>query len=277
MSTELISWQSAVSSRTEFANLSYAECKMLVRPTWYHNFKSTLDFFLALVLAIPALPVIFVAAMLVKLTSRGPAFYSQLRVGLNGRPYTIYKLRSMRHNCELESGPCWSKDGDPRITRIGKFLRAAHIDELPQLLNVLRGEMSLVGPRPERPEFVPQLRQQIPLYQARLIVRPGVTGLAQVQLPADTDLESVRRKFAYDLHYIANAGLWMDIRLMLATAVKMVAMPYWMIAKVVRLPYWETVAESYRSLTEEAPVFESPEPCVRPRSDDAVNLDMLTA
>ena len=140
-----------------------------------------------------AAPFIFVAALLVKLTSRGPAFYSQVRLGLDGRPFYIRKLRTMYHNCERLSGPCWSTANDCRITPVGRFLRRSHIDELPQLWNVLCGEMSLVGPRPERPELIPTLARSIPGYRHRLEVRPGVTGLAQIQLPPDTDLDSVRR------------------------------------------------------------------------------------
>ena len=137
-----------------------------------------------------------------KLTSPGPAFYTQTRVGQGGRPFTIYKLRTMIHNCESLTGPRWCMPGDPRVTPAGWLLRVTHLDELPQLLNVLRGEMSLVGPRPERPEFLPQLERALPAYRQRLVVRPGVTGLAQVKLPADTDLDSVRRKLAHDLYYI---------------------------------------------------------------------------
>ena len=138
-----------------------------------------------------------VAAIVVKLTSRGPAFYTQIRLGQDGRAYAIYKLRTMTHDCEKLSGPQWSKKGDCRVTAVGRLLRRSHLDELPQLWNVLRGEMSLIGPRPERPEFVPRLERSLPHYRARLHVRPGVTGLAQVQLPPDTDLGSVRRKLAY--------------------------------------------------------------------------------
>ena len=143
--------------------------------------------------------------------------YCQIRLGLNGRRFTIYKIRSMYHDCERVTGPRWSMPGDKRVTWIGKLLRATHIDELPQLWNIIRGDMSLVGPRPERPEIVVTLELAIPCYQHRLQVRPGVTGLAQVQLPPDTDLESVRRKVAYDLYYIEHSSLWLDIRLIVAT------------------------------------------------------------
>ena len=131
----------------------------------------------------------------------------------DGRPFTLFKIRTMAHDCEKASGARWSTPGDPRITRVGAFLRKTHLDELPQLWNVLRGDMSLVGPRPERPEFTPLLEQVVPHYRDRLAVRPGVTGLAQVQLPADTDLDSVRRKLAYDLYYIRHLNGWLDLRL----------------------------------------------------------------
>src|SRR5262249_46262461 len=139
---------------------------------------------------------------------------------------TIYKIRSMYQNAESDGGARWCKLGDPRITPVGRVLRKTHIDELPQLWNVLRGEMSLVGPRPERPEFVPQLEQAIPRYRARLRVRTGLTGLAQVQLPPDSDLASVRRKLAYDLYYVERGGLWLDVRLLFCTAFHLLNLPH---------------------------------------------------
>ena len=128
-----------------------------------------------------------------------------------GQEFVIYKIRTMIHNCESLSGPRWTIPGDPRVTPIGWLLRCTHIDELPQLLNVLRGEMSLIGPRPERPEFVAQLEKTIPGYRNRHIVLPGITGLAQVQLSPDTDIDSVHRKLLYDLHFVGNLGLWLDL------------------------------------------------------------------
>jgi lipopolysaccharide/colanic/teichoic acid biosynthesis glycosyltransferase len=184
---------------------------------WYPPLKSALDRLLALVLLVPATPLILLSALLVRLTSRGPAFYTQVRVGLGGRPFTIFKLRTMIHKAESLTGPRWSLPGDPRVTRLGAFLRVTHLDELPQLLNVLRGDMSLIGPRPERPEFLPELEQSLPGYRKRLSVRPGVTGLAQVQLPADSDVSGVGRKLAYDLYYIRQLSPWLDLRLLLCT------------------------------------------------------------
>jgi lipopolysaccharide/colanic/teichoic acid biosynthesis glycosyltransferase len=191
-----------------------------IRPpaTWYSSVKTAGDFALALVLTVVALPVMGACALAVKLSSRGPAFYTQTRVGLGGKLFTIYKLRTMIHNCESLTGPRWCVPGDPRVTRLGWFLRVSHLDELPQLLNVLRGEMSLVGPRPERPEFLPELERSLPAYRQRLLVRPGVTGLAQVKLPPDTDIDSVRRKLAHDLYYVERLSLWLDLRLLAGTA-----------------------------------------------------------
>jgi lipopolysaccharide/colanic/teichoic acid biosynthesis glycosyltransferase len=142
----------------------------------------------------------------------------------------------MYHNCEWRSGPLWSQVGDPRVTSLGRFLRRTHLDELPQLWNVLKGEMSLVGPRPERPEYVPALSQAIPHYRERLNVRPGVTGLAQVQLPPDTNLNDVRRKLDYDLYYLQHLGLWLDLRILLATAGKVLGVPFRLTGAVLCLP-----------------------------------------
>jgi lipopolysaccharide/colanic/teichoic acid biosynthesis glycosyltransferase len=131
--------------------------------------------------------------------------------------------------------------GDPRVTRVGWFLRATHLDELPQLLNVLRGEMSLIGPRPERPEFLPELEHALPAYRQRLLVRPGVTGLAQVQQPADTDLDSVRRKLAYDLYYVQRLGPWLDLRLLFATVLYAARVSFDRVARIAGLPRAEHV------------------------------------
>jgi lipopolysaccharide/colanic/teichoic acid biosynthesis glycosyltransferase len=196
-----------------------------------------------LLLAAPALLIIFVAALLVRLSSRGPAFYTQTRVGRHGQPFTIFKLRTMVHHCESLTGPRWSIPGDPRITRFGAFLRLTHLDELPQLLNVWRGEMSLIGPRPERPEFVRELELALPGYSNRLLVRPGVTGLAQVQLEADTCLDCVRRKLAYDLHYIDRLGPFIDLRILGATVLHLLGMPFRWVRTVFRFPAGEDIED----------------------------------
>jgi lipopolysaccharide/colanic/teichoic acid biosynthesis glycosyltransferase len=191
---------------------------------WRDTLKRLTDLVLVLVFTPPALVLVALAAVAVKLTSAGPAFYTQMRAGRGGRPFTMLKLRTMRHRCEALTGPRWSPPGDSRVTAVGRFLRATHLDELPQLWNVLRGDMSLVGPRPERPEIIESqgLAKLIPGYQDRLSVRPGMAGLAQLWLPPDTDIDSVRRKVDLDLRYIENRGLWLDLRILAATALKLV-------------------------------------------------------
>jgi len=213
---------------------------------WYLFLKSVLEYGMALVLLTLSSPVIFLAALLVKLTSAGPVFYHQVRLGKNGRHFRLYKIRTKVHNCEKVSGPRWAVPNDPRITPVGRCLRRTHLDELPQLWNVLRGEMALVGPRPERPEFVPALEKAIPHYRDRLLIRPGLTGLAQVQLPADTDLGSVRRKLAYDLYYICHLGPWLDLRLLLCTGVHVLGVPYPILTRLFRMPRREVVENHYR-------------------------------
>jgi lipopolysaccharide/colanic/teichoic acid biosynthesis glycosyltransferase len=208
--------------------------------------KLTLDFLLASVLFVLALPVMLITMIVVRLTSRGSPIYTQTRLGLGGREYTIYKIRTMYQDCERLTGPRWSTPKDPRVTPVGRFLRITHIDELPQLWNVLRGEMSLVGPRPERPELAAQLEKALPFYRDRLMVRPGVTGLAQVQLPPDTDLESVRRKLACDLYYIQRVSAWLDLRIMIGTGLGILGTPIGITRAVLRIPSGETADSAYR-------------------------------
>jgi lipopolysaccharide/colanic/teichoic acid biosynthesis glycosyltransferase len=193
--------------------------------TGYFLVKRGLDFFLAAALLVLSAPVVLAAMALVKLTSRGPMTYTQTRVGFAGRPFTIYKIRTMIHNCESLTGPRWAVPDDPRVTPVGAVLRKLHLDELPQLVNVLRGEMSLVGPRPERPEFVMKLERDIPHYQARHSVVPGITGLAQLHLPPDTEVCHVERKLRYDLYYARYFGLQMDVRILVGTALKVIGLP----------------------------------------------------
>jgi lipopolysaccharide/colanic/teichoic acid biosynthesis glycosyltransferase len=216
--------------------------------SWYQPLKSLADFLFAFALLMLTAPLTLLAAVLVKLTSRGPVLYTQVRLGYLGQPFTIYKIRTMRHNCESHSGPRWSGPGDSRITPVGRFLRRTHIDELPQLWNVLRGQMSLVGPRPERPEFAPELERSLPCYRDRLLVRPGITGLAQVQLPPDTDLASVRRKLAHDLYYVKLVGPWLDLRIVLATGFSFVGVPWPISRYFLRLPGGDKVESAYESV-----------------------------
>ena len=198
---------------------SAGEEKESVTPfaAWYLPGKAVLDFVLGSILLILTLPLILTAALMIKLTSRGPAFFVQTRLGKHGRLYSLHKLRTMVDDAEAGTGPVWAHPDDPRVTPIGRFLRATHIDELPQLLNVVRGEMSLVGPRPERPELVARIDWNIPLYHERLNVRPGLTGMAQLRLPPDTTMESVREKLAYDLYYVQHLGPWFDVRIITFT------------------------------------------------------------
>ena len=207
-----------------------------VRPNGILWVKVLLDYVLALMLFVALLPVLLLLGLLVRLTSRGPALYTQIRVGRHNRPFWIYKFRTMEHDCEKKSGIRWSVPGDNRITMLGKFLRASHLDELPQLINVLLGQMSLVGPRPERPEFTQQLAQVLPHYDDRHLVLPGVTGLAQVQLPPDSDLTSVARKLAYDRWYVAHRSLWLDVRLIFCTALKVFLIPMPITCRLLRIP-----------------------------------------
>lgn len=224
---------------------------LLPQQTWYLLAKDWFDRMLAFLLLLITAPLILLAMILVKATSRGPALYSQARVGRHGKIFTLFKIRSMVVESESLTGACWSSPGDRRITRVGRWLRRTHIDELPQLWNVLLGDMSLVGPRPERPEFVPTLEQAIPYYRDRLLVRPGITGFAQVQRPPDTGLESVRSKLAYDLHYVQSVGFWFDLRICCATALKMLGAGYRFIASVFRFPGPDIIEGRYRCLAEE--------------------------
>jgi len=186
--------------------------------------KAVLDQILAAALLVACAPVLVAAAAAVKLTSPGPAIYTQTRLGRFGRRFTIYKVRTMCHDAESLTGPRWSLPGDPRVTPVGHLLRALHVDELPQLWNVLRGEMSLVGPRPERPEIAAELRREIPGYDRRLAVKPGLTGLAQIHLPPDETVESVRRKLVYDLVYIRRLGVVVDLYILVCTGFKVLGL-----------------------------------------------------
>lgn len=213
-----------------------AESPLPIQPQ-YEWPKRIFDRAAGFILFVLFFPATAIAWGLVRLTSPGPGIYSQTRVGLGGRNYRIFKLRTMTHNCEAKTGGAkWSTKGDTRITPLGKILRKLHIDELPQLWNVIRGEMSLVGPRPERPEFVGPLSEQIPGYRDRLLVPPGVTGLAQIQLPADTDLQSVRNKLVLDRVYVQSRGLWLDIRLIAGTGVYLLGLSYQSVRRLFVLP-----------------------------------------
>jgi exopolysaccharide biosynthesis polyprenyl glycosylphosphotransferase len=167
-----------------------------------------------LVLAAPFLPIIVLA---IKLTSPGPVLYRQQRVGRRGKIFNCYKFRTMRADAEADTGPTWAGDDDPRITPVGRFLRRTRLDEIPQLWNVLRGDMSFVGPRPERPEFVEWLGQEIEYYSLRHIIRPGITGWAQICYEYGSSVEQAKEKLTYDLYYIKHLSVAFDLYIIFQT------------------------------------------------------------
>ncbi|MBN1754997.1 undecaprenyl-phosphate glucose phosphotransferase [bacterium] len=180
--------------------------------------KRIIDIIIPWAVVLSLAPLWIVVMVAIKLDSPGPVLFRQIRVGKHGRRFTCYKFRSMHKDAEKNTGPVWASRGDPRITRVGRFLRISRLDEIPQFINVLRGEMSLVGPRPERPHFVRQLRQEFPLYMKRLNIKPGITGWAQVKHKYDVSLDDVREKLKYDLYYIENFSLLFDIKIIARTA-----------------------------------------------------------
>jgi exopolysaccharide biosynthesis polyprenyl glycosylphosphotransferase len=180
-------------------------------------FQSAFSFFLSLVGLILASPVMLIVAALVKLSSPGPILFRQQRVGLNGVPFTIYKFRSMQQDAEAKSGAIWAARDDPRVTWVGRWLRKLRLDELPQLFNVIRGEMSMVGPRPERPEFVAILQEKIPYYRQRHCVKPGITGWAQINYKYGETIEDSIAKLEYDLYYIKHLAWSLDVYIIFHT------------------------------------------------------------
>jgi exopolysaccharide biosynthesis polyprenyl glycosylphosphotransferase len=186
-------------------------------PEWEKQLKRILDIFVSLIILLISSPVTILTVLAVRLDSKGPAFFSQERCGINGSVFKMIKFRSMQKDAEKSSGPVWSSKDDPRITRIGRIIRKVRIDEIPQMLNVLKGEMSLVGPRPERPYFVEMLSKEIPYYKRRLKVRPGITGWAQVKHKYDETIDDVKIKLRYDLFYIENMSLRMDFKILFRT------------------------------------------------------------
>jgi exopolysaccharide biosynthesis polyprenyl glycosylphosphotransferase len=178
--------------------------------------KRFIDILTSSLLLLCLSPLMLVTCILIKLDSPGPIFYSQFRSGLNGRPFKVYKFRSMYQDAE-KRGAQWAKERDPRITRVGNFIRLTRVDELPQIWNVFRGEMSLIGPRPERPEFDVKLKEAIPYYEVRYLVKPGITGWAQVMYPYGASVEDSYQKLAYDIYYIKNYSLWLDLAIFFKT------------------------------------------------------------
>lgn len=188
----------------------------LLQP-WERVVKRFMDIAVSFFVLAAGSPVWALVALAIKLDSKGPVFYMQKRVGKDEKIFRVIKFRSMHEGAEKTSGPVWANRSDPRVTRVGRILRRLRIDEVPQLINVLDGDMSLIGPRPERPYFVEQLSQEIPLYKRRLKVRPGITGWAQVKHKYDESVEDVRKKVEYDLYYIENMSLRMDFKIFLNT------------------------------------------------------------
>ena len=170
----------------------------------------------ALIGAILSLPIAIVTAILIKIDSRGPVLYKQERVGKNGRIFTLMKFRSMRVDAEKD-GPVWASNRDDRMTRLGRIIRKIRVDEIPQFWNILRGDMNFVGPRPERPHFIAQLAQEIPYYEQRHLIAPGLTGWAQIKYPYGASIEDARQKLQYDLYYIKKQSLTLDATIMFET------------------------------------------------------------
>lgn len=188
----------------------------LMQP-WERAVKRLIDIVFSMLILVGFLPLWIVVALIIPLDSKGPVFYLQERVGRGGRVYKMIKFRSMVQGAEKMTGPVWATYNDPRVTRFGRFLRRFRLDEIPQLVNVLKGDMSWVGPRPERPYFVRKFQKEIPLYSRRLRVRPGITGWAQVMGQYDQSLEHVKQKLAYDLFYLENMSVRMDLKIVLNT------------------------------------------------------------
>ena len=217
---EAASWLEKISGKIEVENLY---------PSWLvfgHGFRRSSTFqltrrFISIVVSLVGLiltaPLIPLIMLVIKLDSPGPVFYRQRRVGKGGHVFDVIKFRTMRQDAEAGNGPQWAGEHDPRVTRVGKFVRASRLDEIPQLWCVLKGDMAFVGPRPERPEFVDWLSREIPYYGVRHIVRPGLTGWAQVRYKYGSTVEDAREKLQYDLYYIKNASIGLDLLIMFQT------------------------------------------------------------
>ena len=188
-----------------------------MEPARYFKWKTFVDQSITAALMVIALPLMLIVALAILVCDGHPVFFRQVRVGKNGRLFRIWKFRTMQRNAERQTGAVWSSVTDPRVTRLGRWLRCSHLDELPQFLNVLTGDMNLVGPRPERPEFVMQLASELPDYVKRSQVRPGITGLAQLHLGYDQSVAGIPRKVACDLHYIRTASFLRDFTLLSST------------------------------------------------------------
>ena len=188
----------------------------------YYHYKWYVDFIIS-ILTLPVIgPIILIFLLLTWLTSKGPVIYTQIRCSKDGKPFKMYKIRSMVVDAESRGVAVWAEKRDPRVTALGRIMRKLHIDEMPQIVNVWRGEMTVIGPRPERPELVAQLKKEIACYEQRMAVLPGLTGYAQLNRPSDTALKDVRKKLILDLEYIERASFWFDMRILLGTAFKLI-------------------------------------------------------
>jgi len=183
--------------------------------------KEVFDIVAGSVLTLACLPLLAVCALVIKLSGKGPVLFTQMRVGKNGRPFRMYKLRTMYTNAEVSSGAVWASRDDPRVMPVCRWMRKSHVDELPQLFNVVRGDMSLIGPRPERPEILAELEKVYPEVHRRLAVRPGITGLAQVRNGYDTSVEAFRHKLKADLEYVERQNWSTELRILAATLGKL--------------------------------------------------------
>jgi sugar transferase (PEP-CTERM system associated) len=217
---EATSWLERISGKIEVEQLNPSWilfAKGFRFSGWFRFVRRLLNFTVGLaglLLAAPLMPFIILA---IKISSPGPALYHQQRVGRGGKVFYCHKFRTMRKDAEADSGPTWAGDDDPRITKVGKFLRVTRLDEIPQLWCVLKGDMAFVGPRPERPEFVEWLSREIPYYGVRHLVRPGITGWAQIRYKYGNTIEDAKEKVQYDLFYIKNASIGLDIFIMFQT------------------------------------------------------------
>ena len=202
---------------TQLVGVPFIDINMNIDTLYSRLLKRILDIVIALIGIIICIPIWLIIGILIKIDSSGPIFYFQSRLGIKEKLFNIIKFRSMIYNAESDTGPIWSDSKDTRITRLGKILRRLHIDETPQLMNILKGDMSIVGPRPERPFFIKKLKESYPFYGRRLKIRPGVTGWAQINQPFDTNIKDVHQKLKYDFYYIENLSLRLDFHIMLRT------------------------------------------------------------
>lgn len=216
---DIVSGQARISS---IYGVPLVEVNPQIMKPWEEVMKRIMDVVVSLVILILGLPLWLLVALAIKLSTPGPVFYRQERVGRNGRAFMMFKFRSMKKDAERLSGPKWAEKNDPRVTSVGKIIRRIHIDEVPQFINVLVGDMSLVGPRPERSFFVEKIERELPLYRRRLKVRPGITGWAQIKYRYDQSIEDVKSKLKYDLFYIENMSWRMDLKILFNTLYVMV-------------------------------------------------------